>query len=62
MTTTRVPLDEIFAGRPDSADGGSRLPRRLRRGWLGTGRREPADVVGWGLLHDRAGLGLLPRP
>jgi arabinofuranan 3-O-arabinosyltransferase len=33
MTTVRVPLDEIFADRPESADGGSTPPRRLRRGW-----------------------------
>jgi arabinofuranan 3-O-arabinosyltransferase len=33
VTTLRLPLEEMFAGRPDSSDGGSRPPRRLRGGW-----------------------------
>ena len=33
MTTRRLTLEEIFSDQPDSSDGGSRPPRRRRRGW-----------------------------
>jgi arabinofuranan 3-O-arabinosyltransferase len=33
VTTRRLTLEEIFSDQPDSSDGGSRPPRRRRRGW-----------------------------
>jgi arabinofuranan 3-O-arabinosyltransferase len=33
VTTQHLPLAEIFRDQPGSAGGGSRPPRRLRRGW-----------------------------
>ncbi len=42
MTTLRLPLEEMFKDRPAAADGGSRPPQRLRRGW-----GDAAERAGW---------------
>ncbi len=39
MTTQRLTLEEIFSDQPGSSDGGSRPPRRWRRGWAEAAER-----------------------
>ena len=39
MTTQRLSLEEIFSDQPGSSDGGSRPPRRWRRGWAEAAER-----------------------
>lgn len=52
MTTQRITLEEIFSDQPGSSDGGSRPPRRWRRGWSEAAERAGLHwtVLLWALV------------